>query len=295
MRALQLILLVLLVNQGFSQEANSGLHPPLSVSFDIYENAVVHYTIEKDKSIYKAAKLFHIDPKIILDYNEISNPSEIKNGSLVKIPIDFTYVFRGNSIKGYKTTKFIPLQYTLKPKDNLFRIAKVNCQESIEAMMKRNNLSSKNLRIGQVLTVSWLPVDTATKQYYSKTYEKKEYQYLYTELPAATTVNFEEDFEDEFMDEEIIEEIPMITSKGVAIWTKSSKGHSKFALHPTAKLNSEIELFNPVVNRRVKAKVIGRIPKDAYTDDVSVIISPATAASLGALDQRFSVVMSYVE
>jgi hypothetical protein len=68
-----------------------------------------------------------------------------------------------------------------------------------------------------------------------------------------------------------------------------------FALHPTARVNSVIELHNPMMNRKVLAKVIGNIPPNTYPEEVKVIISPKTAKSLGVIDQRFFVKMRYLE
>lgn len=85
-------------------------------------------------------------------------------------------------------------------------------------------------------------------------------------------------------------------SKGIAIWNNTGTGkHQMFALHPTAKVNSVIELQNPMMNRTVYAKVIGNIPPNTYPEEVKVIISPKTAQSLGVVDQRFFVKMRYLE
>lgn len=307
MRYVCLLLLfgnTLFATQGSPTDNTEGL---IEVYFDEYENLVTDYTLQKDKTIYKAARLFHRTVELIMEYNDLTKSNEMAKGSQIRVPIDLAFVYRGVSTKGFKSTKFVPLVYTVKPKDNLFRIAKVYCDEDVKTMMKRNNLKSHSLKIGQKLVVGWIPIDAESRQYYSDHQQNIEEPTIGpTELPTvepiATMVKEVESEEsmlipestndDGLLPEEIVED-DLTREKGIAIWTKTSKGHSRYALHPTARLNSEIELYNPLVNRTVTAKVIGRIPEGAYNNDVSVIISPATAVSLGALDGRFKVEMKY--
>ncbi len=101
------------------------------------------------------------------------------------------------------------------------------------------------------------------------------------------------------MHEEPIIEEPAIVfkrEKGIAIWNQtSSDSKNLFALHPTAKVGSYIEITNPMMNKTVQAKVIGNIPPKTYTDDVSLVISPRVAKSLGVVDRRFMVKIKYRE
>ena len=84
------------------------------------------------------------------------------------------------------------------------------------------------------------------------------------------------------------------SNQGVAFWQKENKDDSDFyALHRSAPINSIIAINNPMKNRTVYAKVIGRIPITAYGKDVAVVISPLTAKFLGAKDPRFFVKVKY--
>lgn len=91
-------------------------------------------------------------------------------------------------------------------------------------------------------------------------------------------------------------DIKLRENKGIAIWKNNGSGKNKmFALHATARINSYIELENPMMDRVVYAKVIGHIPPNTYPEEVKVIISPKTAANLGVVDQRFFIKMKYLE
>ncbi len=85
-------------------------------------------------------------------------------------------------------------------------------------------------------------------------------------------------------------------TRGIGIWERDSKVSSmSFVLHHTAKKGSTIELYNPQLNRRTTAKVLGRIPLGTYPSDVSVIMSKKVAESLGALDTRIMVELKFIE
>ena len=85
-----------------------------------------------------------------------------------------------------------------------------------------------------------------------------------------------------------------ITNYGIAMWNKNSSDKSNsFVLHASAKINSIIELYNPLTKRTAYAKVIAHIPDNTYQSDISILISPKVAERLGALDERFKIKMIY--
>lgn len=307
---LSILALWLFVFPLFAQESHlDHTVEPLQVLFDDQGIPSVSYTVNKENSIFQASKKFHTPVDKILAYNNIIDSKFIESNKTIRIPLDLKYVYTGSGLDPFQQTKFIPLQYIVKKKENLYRIAKVYCKESIEDMKFRNGLTDNNLQIGQKLIIGWIPILEQIKVSKTKEVLPKEnildpVGKMSSSQVAAETKNnnwmdstsitmFEVENPDSIGNDST--SIPLKVERGIAIWKKSSIGHSKYALHPTAKINSEIELYNPIVNRTVKAKVIGRIPVGAYSKDVSIIISPATAVSLGALDHRFSVRMTYEE
>jgi len=100
------------------------------------------------------------------------------------------------------------------------------------------------------------------------------------------------------LEEPIVEEVPTTRrrqTRGIGIWERDGTTSRAFVLHHTAKKGSTIELYNPQLNRRTTAKVLGPIPLGTYPSDVSVIMSKKVAESLGALDTRIMVELSFVE
>jgi len=88
----------------------------------------------------------------------------------------------------------------------------------------------------------------------------------------------------------------MVTQNGVAQWAKSAPtSQDLYVLHPTAPINSVVELSNPVTHRKIYAKVLSNMPPKLYPDDISVVVSPGVANLLGAIDSRFYVKLRFVE
>ena len=78
-------------------------------------------------------------------------------------------------------------------------------------------------------------------------------------------------------------------------WPKDSKEKGAlYALHRQASIGTIIQVNNPMNDRIVYAKVIGRIP-EAYERNIEVVLSPEAARKLGARDPRFFVKTTYLK
>ncbi len=88
----------------------------------------------------------------------------------------------------------------------------------------------------------------------------------------------------------------MVTQNGVAQWIKTDSPSSDlYVLHPTAPINSVVEITNPMTHRKIYAKVLSNMPPKLYSDEISVVVSPGVANLLGVIDSKFYVKLRYVE
>ncbi|RYZ96940.1 MAG: LysM peptidoglycan-binding domain-containing protein [Sphingobacteriaceae bacterium] len=85
------------------------------------------------------------------------------------------------------------------------------------------------------------------------------------------------------------------SEKGVATWMDDSglDANKKLVLHRTAPIGTVIKIVNPMTNRTTFAKVVGRFTENESTRDVVIVMTKNVAESLGALDKRFHVNLSY--
>jgi hypothetical protein len=86
-----------------------------------------------------------------------------------------------------------------------------------------------------------------------------------------------------------------VEQRGAAFWQK--KGNMKtdlYCLHRTAKAGSIMSITN-MNGKTVYAKVIGKMPENAYGHEVVIIVAPSVAKLLGAVDENFFVKLKYTE
>lgn len=206
----------------------------------------------------------------------------------------------------------IPLVYIVQPGESLYSICHHYAHQSIQSIRRINNKSTNQLSPQEQLILGWVewpyktdptPSPMSQLSYLPST---KDYVLLENEAPRLTTVSDTEtilrSYPSAYSDssassqEEVMhlsQHIKM--SKGIAYWDQNGDANEDLiVMHPQAKVNSMIQLFNPMLNRTVQATVVGTIPQHSYPRDIGVIVSPSVASALGALDRRFLVEMTYV-
>jgi len=258
----------------------------MEVRFDMDKGIFYSHTIKANQTLYSISKFFGIDVNEIKLMNNLGSNSVVSIGQKLMIPLELNRINVLDDGDGNN-----PVYYEVQKGENLYRIAKVYFNQDVESLVARNSLSEVSLSVGDLLIVGY-------------------YQNIkpFTVLPKVlanenTATSIKEDVKaakikaNSDVDESSGEpKVARVNRRGIAIWNKEGKDQKNaFALHKTAKPNTIIELYNPVVKRRAYAKVIGTLPEDIYEDDVSIIISPKVAKNLGALDSRFTVEMKYQE
>ena len=259
-----------------SMAQTSSLHSSLHESFTPADTFYVF--VDQNKDLY----LYHPSDTSLSAF-ELAGKYNVLPGDILSAA-GFAEVPRDSSAYGYlvRTTldriqdsdcfykECIPVVYTVRPKETVFRIARRYFDLRTEQLKEMNGLPSNELSIGQRLVVGWFAPPAAR--------DTSVVDSAWLHLPADPFEN----------------ETPTMQA-GVAFWNKTSPDAlNMFALHRTARVHSMIEITNPMMKTRVLVKVIGRIPP-TYTDDIALVVSPAVARRLAVLDPRFRVEMRFVE
>jgi LysM repeat protein len=87
----------------------------------------------------------------------------------------------------------------------------------------------------------------------------------------------------------------MKEEKGPATWMDDPSFDPKkqLVLHRTAPIGTVMKITNPMTNRSVFAKVVGRFADNEANKDVVVVVTKNVADMLGAMDKRFRVNLNY--
>lgn len=186
------------------------------------------------------------------------------------------------AIKRYKTKNFdpkthAPIYYVVQHGETLFGIAKRNFEMPVDTILKRNNLSSPKIRPGQLLFMGWMGTEGIKPEWRGN------------KPPVANDA-----LRDEFEKERTKNSNKLTEAQGVCFWQKDAQyqGGDLYALHRLAAIGSIIAVTNGMTQRTVYAKVIGRIPAGVERG-AEVILSPAAAKKIGAVDPRFFVKIKY--
>lgn len=209
---------------------------------------------------------------VLASFNPILHFRDAEPCDLILIP------FGPKMLATHSASGLYPIYYKVKPGETIFGIARRMLQIPVEELLQLNALDDYNLKFGQLLMIGYLSGDHPSGDQ--------------AHLPLAQN---RIDEPGHVIDSQMFNIMPgrhFATQKGVAWWNKTKADPNLFALHRKAPVNSLIEIRNPMFRRSVWAKVIGTIPA-TYSEDISVIVSQGVARSLGAIDGRFYVEMSY--
>lgn len=252
----------------------------LIISFNEIGEKIIEHKMEKQQTLYGLARFYGMNVEELYSYNPGLNVSSMPPGQVIRIPLPNAAIRRFQG-KDFAKWKFANLYYVTRKGDTMYKIAKTHFHMSVDSLKARNGLTTDVVSPGIRLHVGWVstkgvPDSVRVNRNVGTNWQKSiSIQKNYTELSAKKVVK---------------------DAKGVAYWQKNGTKYSElYCLHRTATVGSSVAITNPMKNRTVYAKVIGRIPKGAYSNDVIIIISPTVAQMLGAIDSRFYVKIKYFE
>jgi peptidoglycan endopeptidase LytF len=118
------------------------------------KKVIIHRIVAHD-TYYSVARRYNVSPKDIITFND---SKYLQIGVVIKVPTTLNFnetqagkVGTQNQI-GEGTTNNQDIEYTIKPKDNLNRLAE-KYGTTVGELKRINNLNSINLHIGQVLRI----------------------------------------------------------------------------------------------------------------------------------------------
>lgn len=236
----------------------------------------IHHPIKSKQTLFSISRYYNIGLEELFEHNPaFRDDPTLRIGSRVKIPIP------NKAIKRYKSSSFVASQntsiyYVVQPGDNLYQISKRYFEMPVDSIAKRNRLKNNAIRPGQRLQMGWMGTEG-----------------IHADWRPVRPVTESDVLKSQFTESKRNKK--EISAQGVCFWPKDSKEKgSLYALHREAAIGSIIQVNNPMGNRTVYAKVIGRIP-ESYERNIEVVLSPEAARKLGARDPRFFVKTKYLK
>jgi len=293
----------------------------IPVKINQYNQAYYRHILKAKETPYSLARYFKVPVEDLLVINKIKRNDNIPIGAPIDIPINLDEVQIGLE---KKSPNWVPIIYTVKAKETLYKISTMYFPQKLEILAKRNDITSFSLNRGEQLVVGWwgAPVKQEEKKLnFTQRLKEKIKQKLKRKSDPTEENNSKQEEEQivdlemkldsilsDIIEEELveieddtiaIEEEPIVTEPinyklGLALWDKGGDDRENlFVMHNSAKPNSYIRLRYPVTGKEITAKVLGPIPRNVYGSDIDILITPAVAIALGALDSRFQIQMDY--
>jgi LysM repeat protein len=258
---------------------------------------VILHKLDPKDNYYSIGRRYNVKPAVIIQFN---NNAALKIGDIIKVPTDRPFLedtkpavthpaytaprpaaqpTGSNNVNAGVT----PQQYKVSAGETLYSIAK-RFNSTVDNIMKLNGLTSSTVVPGQIIQVRSNVTDTpppvvrpvATRD----------------SLPIGATQdssNAERRMNANRLG--LFEK----SEKGVASWSDDPglDPNKKLVLHRTAPVGTVIKITNPMTNLSTFAKVIGSFADNETNKDVILIMTKSVAESIGALDKRVHVNISY--
>ena len=258
---------------------------------DVLPGNDIYYSHINDEgiSIYSLAKIFQVSTEMVLKVNKIDPKDPNYDGKIVKIPIKKSRISLKLAAKSPKTNT-LTLVYKVKKGETLYRIAKDYLNTDVKSLMSLNGKTTPDLNTGDSLIIGYLTVQNTDNKPIKSPDPKIDFD---TKNKAQRPSNIlktpvNTDTSDE------VKIVKYYLSDVIGFWDKSPSSHNNnFVLHNEAKPGTMMDVYNPMLKRHVRAKVLGKIPQSTYAEEVQIIINSSVARELGILDQRFKVNIKY--
>lgn len=283
---------------------------------------VILHKLDPKDNFYSIARRYNVSPKAVIKFNP---NAKMSIGAIIKVPTDRPFheaapvVAKTNPVHQSKpvpqpvvpqpqqqpvqqqaqtqpsnTDNSVPTQYKVSAGETLYAISK-RFNTTVEDIINLNGLKSNSISPGQVLLVksnTATPAESAADQTQQGT-QNQPVQIQQSQSPVAMRDSTSPDSSHHLNANRF--GIYEKDEKGVATWMDDDglDPNKMLVLHRTAPIGTVIKITNVMTNRTTYAKVVGRFTDTEQTRDVIIVMTKNVAQSLGALDKRFQVNLSY--
>jgi LysM repeat protein len=249
------------------------------LKLDDFGNGIFSHQLVKGQTMYSLAKFYGIKLEVLYNFNEgLPTDGSVGPGTTVNIVVPDSAIVDWKM--AWPRKNFVPVFYTVKHGDTFYKVAKNYFGLQPDTLKSRLYLKNTTLKTGQRLQVGWLSVKGIPES-----------MQAVNRNPLGLKMQA---LQQAFNGEKLVKKTRL--QNGAAYWQREKKGaNDYFALHRNAPIGSVIQVTNPLKKKTVYAKVIARIPDQAYGDDIVVVLSPSVAKLLGSKDPKFFVELKYFE
>lgn len=272
-------------------QSNRFFSSGTEIVMDVLPGNDIYYSHINDEgiSIYSLAKIFQVSTEMVLKVNKIDPKDPNYDGKIVKIPIKKSRISFKPAAKSPKSNT-LTLIYKVKKGETLYRIAKDYLNTDVKTIIALNNKTTPDINVGESIIIGYLTIQNTDNKQIKNPDQKSGITTKNQDPRPSSTLKTPVGS----VSNEETKIVKYYLSDVIGFWDKSPTSHnSNFVLHNEAKPGTMMDVYNPMLKRHVRAKVLGKIPQSTYAAEVQIIINSSVARELGILDQRFKVNIKY--
>ncbi len=233
------------------------------------------HLVDKEDNLSNIASYYGTTLAAIREINNMTD-NQMKANKTIKIPIPYSSVKSPIQRSTSEKYNYIPVFYKVKKGDTLYRLFRIYFPRDSSEIKKINSIKSNIIKMDSKLLIGYFPVQSIkisstdivvkpnrNKDTLSLTYDKSK-NVLVTVSGAAQT--FDSPFD---------------------------KTEYAYVLSNKIPEHSVVEITNPMSNKKITGKVIGKIPPGKYPLDILLLLAKNDASDLGYLDLKFFVSVKY--
>ncbi len=245
-------------------------------------NRFVLHKLEAKENYYQLSRLYSVPVAAIKAANNnknliVGNTIKIPRG---KAPINTTVAQARKEDKKVIFNTQDLTEYKVGKSETLYAISR-RFNTTVEDIKRINGLTSNSLREGMLLKIPNESISEAAAE-------------IEEEINLPVIIE-----ESQPIDESVFKPnkygISEKKERGVGLWLDSltGDGQTSLALHKTAPIGTILKITNPMNQSVTFAKVVGKFGDNEDTQGAIVVFSKSVATSIGVLDKKFQVEITY--
>lgn len=242
-------------------------------------NFYLRHKIKKGQTLYSLKKFYNIDIPQINFCNPGIDFNDLAIGQIIRIPVS-KKIFKESKHESEQK----PIYYKIKPKETLYNLCKNIFNINLNYCCNINKLPNCAINENQKIILGYLNSDGI--------HDSLSIKMEISDVIAEDNMRNKKLYEKKLFINNLESQI-----QGIAYWESTLNLSSKnklYVLCSKVETGAIVRIENPMTRKYLYAEVVEKKPENSNTLDALIVLTPAVAKGLSAIDSKFHVKVYYV-